>query len=112
MVSLAQDERLDDLPIKGLKIIQSDQVFSFSLDAVLLAQFVYVPIKRGKIMDLCTGNGAIPLMLSARTQGKIEGVEIQKRLADMARRSVKLNGKTGQITIHHLDLREIGRAHV
>lgn len=109
MVSLAHDERLDYLPINGLKIVQSDQVFSFSLDAVLLAQFAYVPIKRGKIMDLCTGNGAVPLMLSARTKGKIDGVEIQGRLADMARRSVELNGKTGQIAIHHLDLREATR---
>ena len=56
-------------------------------------------LKRGKIVDLCTGNGAIPLFLSARTKAKIIGVELQERLADMAKRSVQYNKLEEQITI-------------
>ncbi|MGD6887870.1 SAM-dependent methyltransferase, partial [Staphylococcus shinii] len=88
---LIGDERLDYLLAENLRIIQSPSVFSFSLDAVLLAQFVYVPIQKGNIMDLCTGNGIIPLLLSKRTRGNITGVEIQERLAGMAERSFSYN---------------------
>lgn len=104
---LMNDERLDYLLAEDLRIIQSPSVFSFSLDAVLLARFAYVPLKRGKIVDLCTGNGAIPLFLSARTESQIIGVELQERLADMARRSVAYNGLSEQISIIDGDVKEI-----
>src|SRR5690625_6508258 len=92
MVQLFDDERLDYLLADdSMEIIQSPSVFSFSLDAVLLAHFTYVPIKRGRILDLCTGNGVIPLLLSRRSHAHISGVEIQQRLMDMARRNVQLN---------------------
>jgi tRNA1(Val) A37 N6-methylase TrmN6 len=87
-----------------LRIIQSDEVFSFSLDAVLLARFCTVPL-RGKIIDLCTGNAVIPLLMSTRTKATIHAVEIQERLADMALRSVVLNRLQEQIHITHGDLR-------
>lgn len=102
---LQPDERLDDLLTHNLKIIQSPEVFSFSLDAVLLARFAGVP-PRGRILDLCTGNGVIPLLLTTRSDAAIDGVEIQPRLADMARRSVRLNALTGRINIIEGDLRE------
>lgn len=98
-MELRDDERLDFLLAEDLQIIQSPSVFSFSLDAVLLARFAYVPIRTGKIVDLCTGNGAIPLFLSARTKADIIGVELQERLADMAKRSMIHNGLQGRITI-------------
>jgi tRNA1(Val) A37 N6-methylase TrmN6 len=101
---LKPGERLDDLLSHGLKIIQSEEVFSFSLDAVLLARFASVPPK-GRVLDLCTGNGVVPLLLSTRTSAAIEGVEIQPRLAHMARRSVELNRLTGRIAIREGDLR-------
>ncbi|WKA58639.1 tRNA1(Val) (adenine(37)-N6)-methyltransferase [Planococcus shenhongbingii] len=104
---LLDDERLDYLLAEDLRIIQSPSVFSFSLDAVLLARFAYVPLKRGKIVDLCTGNGAIPLFLSARTESSIIGVELQERLAYMARRSVEYNGLHQQISIIEGDVKEI-----
>src|SRR5690625_1875040 len=108
MVQLYDDERLDFLFSKGkMKIIQSPSVFSFSLDAVLLANFAYVPIKRGKILDLCTGNGVIPLILSQKTNAKIIGVEIQKRLVNMAERSIQYNQLNEQISIIHEDLKKI-----
>lgn len=101
---LLESERLDDLLTNNLHIIQSDEVFSFSLDAVLLAHFCTVP-PRGKIVDLCTGNGVIPLLLTTRTKASITGVEIQPRLYDMAKRSVALNELTQQINIVQGDLK-------
>ncbi|WP_301109217.1 tRNA1(Val) (adenine(37)-N6)-methyltransferase [Sporosarcina sp.] len=98
-MNLRDDERLDYLLAEDLRIIQSPSVFSFSLDAVLLARFAYMPIRGGKVVDLCTGNGAIPLFLSARTKADIIGVELQERLADMAKRSVKHNHLEKQLTI-------------
>ncbi|TFJ93016.1 tRNA1(Val) (adenine(37)-N6)-methyltransferase [Lentibacillus salicampi] len=108
MVQLFDDERFDYLLAEdNMHIIQSPDVFAFSLDAVLLAHFAYVPIKKGHILDLCTGNGVIPLLLSRRTHGSITGVEIQKRLFDMARRSVELNGLENRLTMIHGDLKEM-----
>ncbi|MED4404184.1 tRNA1(Val) (adenine(37)-N6)-methyltransferase [Metabacillus fastidiosus] len=107
MVELKDDERLDYLLAEDLRIIQSPSVFAFSLDAVLLSKFAYLPIQKGNIIDLCTGNGIIPLLLSTRTKGKITGVEIQKRLYDMATRSVAYNRLDGQIDIIHGDLKEM-----
>lgn len=104
---LTDDERLDYLLAENLRIIQSPSVFSFSLDAVLLARFAYVPKKRGRIVDLCTGNGAIPLFLSARTESTITGVELQPRLAGMARRSIAFNELEEQINIIEGDVKEI-----
>ncbi|MFP3339218.1 SAM-dependent methyltransferase, partial [Micrococcus sp. SIMBA_131] len=79
-MQLNGDERIDYIVENELSIIQSPTVFSFSLDAILLARFAWVPIKRGKIIDLCTGNGIIPLLLSRKSEVTIEGVEIQDRL--------------------------------
>ena len=107
MKMLKDDARLDYLLGEPLRIIQSPSVFSFSLDAVLLAKFVYVPIQKGNLVDLCAGNGVIPLLLSRRTKGHIHGVEIQERLHDMAVRSVQYNNLSEQITMHHEDLNKI-----
>ena len=102
---LKDDERLDYLLAEDLRIIQSPSVFSFSLDAVLLSQFAGVP-KRGAIVDLCSGNGVIPLFLSARTNAKIIGVELQPRLYDMATRSIQYNKLENQIDMLLGDVKE------
>ncbi len=104
-VVLKGRERIDDLLTQQLKIIQSDEVFSFSMDAVLLARFCLVP-QRGTILDLCTGNGVIPLLLSTRTKAKIVGLEIQPKLYDMAVRSVAMNGLEKQLEMVCGDLRD------
>lgn len=104
MTVLKGDERLDYLLAENLRIIQSPSVFSFSLDAVLLARFAHVPGRLGKVVDLCAGNGAIPLFLSARTKAQITAVELQERLAGMAERSVQYNKLEAQITILHDDV--------
>jgi tRNA1(Val) A37 N6-methylase TrmN6 len=106
MVHLKGDERLDYLLAENLRIIQSPSVFAFSLDAVLLSKFVYVPIQKGNIIDLCSGNGVIPLFLSTRTKGIITGVEIQERLYDMAIRSIEYNGLQNRLHMIHGDIKE------
>ncbi len=105
MAELYDDERIDYL--KEMRIIQSPNVFAFSMDAVLLARFAYLPLKRGKVLDLCTGNGVIPLFLSRRSNAHITGVEIQERLYDMAVRNVELNQLSEQISMIHGDLKEM-----
>jgi tRNA1(Val) A37 N6-methylase TrmN6 len=107
MVILKDDERLDYLLAEDLRIIQSPSVFAFSLDAVLLARFAYVPIQKGNLIDLCSGNGVIPLFLSARTKGTITGVEIQERLYDMAVRSIDYNGLQDRLHMIHGDIKEM-----
>ncbi|KRL01308.1 tRNA1(Val) (adenine(37)-N6)-methyltransferase [Liquorilactobacillus capillatus] len=104
-MNLNENERIDMLYSSDIKIIQSAEVFSFSLDAVLLAHFTQ-PIrkKKGKIVDLCAGNGAVGLFLSAKTQAHITEVELQPRLADMAQRSVELNELTKQMDVLNIDL--------
>lgn len=107
MVNLKDDERLDYLLAEDLRIIQSPSVFAFSLDAVLLARFVYVPIQKGNLVDLCSGNGVIPLFLSVRTKGTITGVEIQERLYDMAIRSIEYNGLQDRLKMIHGDIKNM-----
>jgi len=104
---LKGDERLDYLLAENLRIIQSPSVFSFSLDAVLLSKFVNIPSHKGSIVDLCSGNGVIPLFLSARTKGQITGVELQPRLLDMAERRVRYNQLENQIQMILGDVKEI-----
>ncbi|WP_374722044.1 tRNA1(Val) (adenine(37)-N6)-methyltransferase [Peribacillus tepidiphilus] len=104
---LQGDERLDYLLAEDLRIIQSPSVFSFSLDAVLLSRFVQVPIQKGQLVDLCSGNGVIPLLLSTRTKGTIIGIEIQERLFDMAVRSIEYNKLSHQLQMIHGDIKEI-----
>lgn len=106
MVKLEQDERIDYLPNQKKKIIQSPEVFSFSMDAVLLAKFCYVPIQRGKIVDLCSGNGVIPILLSGRSKATITGVEIQERLYQMAIRTAEINELQDQIHFIHEDIKK------
>lgn len=101
------NERVDELYANDIKIIQSPEVFSFSLDAVLLAHFAKPYTKaNGRIVDLCAGNGAVGLFLTAKTKAQINLVEIQPRLADMAQRSVKLNHLDEQVTVYNIDLKQ------
>ena len=103
-ITLHESERIDDLLAHDLKIIQSHEVFAFSMDAVLLAHFVSIP-KKGKMIDLCSGNGVIPLLMSLHTDAEIYGVEIQERLVSMANRSIQLNGLSNQIKMILGDLK-------
>lgn len=102
---LKKDERIDQLYSNDIKIIQNPNVFSFSLDAVLLANFAKLPLKTtSRTVDLCAGNGAVGLFMSHKTRGKIVEIELQSKLADMATRSIQLNGLQEQITVINDDL--------
>lgn len=105
MNKLLENERIDDLYRNGYKIIQSSETFSFGIDAVLLSGFAKV--KKGeKALDMCTGTGVIPILLEAKTQGKhFDAIELQPRSADMARRSVALNGLEDKITVTQGDIK-------
>ncbi|MBF0780388.1 MULTISPECIES: tRNA1(Val) (adenine(37)-N6)-methyltransferase [unclassified Granulicatella] len=104
MSILKSDERIDKLIRENIDIIQSKSVFSFSLDAVLLAYFAQIPqTKQAVIVDACSGNGAVAFMLSAKTTNKVIGIEYQERLADMAWRTIQLNGLSGKVDIIHGD---------
>lgn len=105
-VELKENERIDDLQRNGYQIIQNPAKFCFGMDAVLLSGFVRV--KPGaKVLDLGTGTGIIPLLVEAKTQAaQISAIEIQEESADMARRSVQLNGLEDRINIVTGDLRE------
>lgn len=104
---LRPGERIDLLIREDLKIIQSKEFFSFSLDAILLADFIELPSNKPfRYIDFCSGNGVIPFLLSARTNQELEGIEIQAQLVDMARRSAKLNNLEDRLTFINGDLRE------
>jgi len=104
--SLDPNERIDQLLSQNIKIIQSSDVFSFSLDAVLLAHFASIP-KRGNIVDFCAGNGAVGLFMRPRTQAFITGVELQEKLFDMASRSIQLNQFEESMAMIHADIKQI-----
>lgn len=103
---LRQGERVDDLQRNGLRIIQRTDGFRFGTDAVLLADFAGV--KKGeRVADMGTGTGVLPLLLSARAQDTtFDAFEIQSDVADMASRSVQLNGLENRIRIHNADCRD------
>lgn len=102
------DERLDILKRENIHIIQSPSVFSFSLDAVLLADFARLPKKRkATIVDFCSGNGAVAFLLTGKTYNPIIGVEIQKNLFDMAKRTVALNQLENKVSFLNVDINEI-----
>ena len=88
-------------------IYQDKDMFNFSLDSVLLANFVTINKKDNKIMDIGCGNAPIPLILSTRTSSKIIGVEIQKDVYDLAVKSVKENKLEDKIEILNRDINEL-----
>ncbi|MCK5761489.1 MAG: tRNA1(Val) (adenine(37)-N6)-methyltransferase [Candidatus Izimaplasma sp.] len=90
-----------------MKIIQRTDMFNFSLDSTLLADFVKLTTKTKKILDLGTGNAPIPLFLSMKTKAKIVGIELQEDVFDLAIRTIKLNNLENQITILNQDIKGI-----
>ena len=101
-------ERLDDLQTGGLMLIQNPDWFCFGVDAVLLADFSAQGIKKGaRVLDLCSGNGIIPILLTDKTEAKdITGLEIQDEVAEMATRSVALNQLNDKVNILCGDLKD------
>lgn len=94
----------DLLNYKNLKIVQNTDWFKFSLDSVLLANFVTVKNRKVKVIDLCSGNVPIPLFLSNKIDNKIVGIEIQKEIVDLAKKTIKINNLENKIEILNLDV--------
>lgn len=107
-IELKEKERLDELQRNGYRIIQNPEKFCFGMDAVLLSGFARA--KQGDIvLDMGTGTGIIPILMEAKTEcAHLTGLEIQEESADMARRSVALNGLSDKIDIVIGDIKEAG----
>lgn len=109
MTPLRPGERLDDLQCGGLMLIQRPDVFRFGTDSVLLADFA-APRRKDTAVDLGCGTGAIALLMAAHMPGlRVDAVELQPEVADMARRSVALNRMEDRVNVLTLDLREAWR---
>ena len=102
-------ERIDDLQCKGYRIVQDTEAFCYGIDAVLLSAFAKEAVKKGsRVLDLCSGNGIIPLLIAAKTEAKeICGLEIQEEAVALARRSISLNHEEERMEMLTGDLCQI-----
>lgn len=106
---LKSGERLDSLDRNNLYLIQNPTKFCFGIDAVLLSSFLKAD-KGDKILDLCTGTGVIPILLSDKTEASvIRGLEIQKDICDMAKRSVLYNNLSEKVDIILGDVKDASK---
>lgn len=109
-IELKENERIDDLEFKNLKIIQNKDGFCFGIDSVLLTDFAKKLKKNSKVIDLGTGTGIIPILLSGKTvNSNFVGVEIQEEVAEMAKRSVKLNLLEDKIEILNMSILDLNK---
>lgn len=105
-INLKENERIDDLQCKGLKIIQNKDWFCFGMDAVLLANYCDIK-KNSTVVDLGTGTAIIPILIYGKNDiDKIYGIEIQKEVAEMANKTVVLNELEEKIEIVNIDLKD------
>lgn len=107
-MKLNENERIDDLEIKNLKIIQNKNWFCFGIDSVLLSDFAKEIHKGSSILDLGAGNGILELLLFAKIENaKITGIEVQEDVCEMAKRSIKMNNLEDKITIKNINIKDI-----
>lgn len=107
-MELKENERIDDLEFKGLKIIQNSEGFCFGIDSVLLSDFAKEIKKNSKVVDIGTGTGIISLLLCKKAEiSKIYGIEIQEEVADMARRSIILNNLKDKFEIINKNIKSV-----
>ena len=93
----------------NLKIVQNKNYFNFSLDSVLLPNFVFLGQNTKMILDLCTGNAPVAMFLALKSKASIVGVELQKEIYDLGKKSVIENGMDKQITLINDDIRNISK---
>lgn len=107
-MELKENERIDDLEYKGLKLIQNKDGFCFGVDSVLLSDYAKGIKKNSKVIDIGTGTGIISILLCKKTQlSKIYGIEIQSDVAEMATRSAKLNNLEDKFEIINKNIKDI-----
>ena len=105
----AKEEKVinDLVYFDNLKIVQNKNYFNFSLDSILLPNFAQITENTKMIMDLCTGNAPIPLVLTTKTKAKIIGVELQNEIFELAKESIKLNKLEDQIELINENINKI-----
>ena len=109
-IKLEENERIDDLEFKNLKVIQNKNGFCFGMDAVLLSNFAKNIKRNATVLDLGTGTGIIPILLCGKTElKKVIGVEIQEEVAKMAKKSILLNGLEGRFEILNCNIKELNK---
>ena len=97
------------LNFKNVYIYQNDDWFKFSLDSVLLANFVTINFRTKKILDLATGNAPIPMLLTYRTNAQIYGIELQKEIYKLGLKSIKENDMLEQIQLMNIDVKNVSK---
>lgn len=106
-IVLKEDERIDDLEFKGLKLIQNRNGFCFGVDAVLLSDFAKGIKKGANVVDIGTGTGIISILLCGKTNlNKIYAIELQEEVAEMASRSVKLNNLENRMEVININIKD------
>ncbi len=105
MKKKAEEVIIDFLNIPNMKIVQRNDHFNFSLDTVLIANFLTINRSTKMILDMGTGNGAIPLLLSKRTTANITGIEIQEVSVQLAKKNIEINNLQKQIKIVSGDIK-------
>ncbi len=107
-IELKENERIDDLEFKNLKIIQNKNGFCFGMDSVLLSDFAKEIKPKSTILDMGTGTGILGILLCGKTQNtKIVGVEIQQEVAQMAQRSIQLNNLQDRFNVICEDIKNL-----
>ena len=105
---IKENERIDDLEYKGLKIIQNKDGFCFGIDSILLSDFAKEIPNNAKVIDLGTGTGIIGILLCAKTQlSKIIGIEIQKEVYELAKRNIKLNNLENKFEVINENIKNL-----
>ena len=112
-IKLNKNEKIEDLQFKNLKIIQNKEWFCFGIDSILLSDFAKEIRENAKVVDLGTGTGIIPILLSKKTKLKeIIGVEIQKEVYDIAKKNIKLNELENIFKILNIDILNLINHHI
>lgn len=107
-MELKENERIDDLEFKGLKIIQDSTGFCFGIDSVLLSDYAKNIKSGSEIVDIGTGTGIIGILLTGKTENThITGIEIQEEVAKMAARSIKLNNLEDRFCIKNINIKNV-----
>ena len=109
-VKLNEDERIDDLQLKGLKIIQNPKWFCFGIDSVLLSDFINNIKNNSFVLDLGTGTGILPILLCGKTSlKKVIGIEVQEDVAEIAKRNIELNNLKDRFTVINDNINNIDK---
>lgn len=107
-IELKDNERIDDLQLNNLKIIQNKNGFCFGIDSVLLSDFAKGVPPNSKILDLGTGTGILGILLCGKTRlSKIYGIDIQEDVCNMAYRSIKLNNLENRFKIINKNIKDL-----